>query len=89
MNSGLTFFTSGSSPIAITSSAVTRTRLPARSPPACRLVWPGNATTVPSENAPRNPASSAPRKPSPYESSTTTEMMPHEMPSIDNAARKR
>ena len=43
MNSGLTFFTSGSSPIASTSSAVTRTRLPARSPPACRLVWPGNA----------------------------------------------
>ena len=42
MNSGLTFLTSGSSPIAITSSTVTRTRLPARSPPACRLVCPGN-----------------------------------------------
>ena len=89
MNSGLTFFTSGSSPMASTSSGVTRTRLPARSPPACRLVWPGKVTTVPSENAPRKPASSAPRKPSPYARSTTTEMMPHEMPSIDSAARKR
>jgi hypothetical protein len=52
MNSGLMFFTSGISPIVSTSSTVTRTRLPARSPPAWRLVWPGNDTTVPSENAP-------------------------------------
>ena len=29
---------------------------PARSPPACRLVWPGQTTTTPLLNAPLNPA---------------------------------
>ena len=35
------------------------------------------------------PAISAERNPSPYASSTTTETMPHEMPSIDSAARNQ
>ena len=35
--------------------SMTRTRLPARSPPACRLVCPSIVITVPSENAPLKP----------------------------------
>ena len=88
-SSGLMFLTSGNCAIWCTSSIFTRMRRPARSPPACALVWPGHATFTPSPNALAKPCASASRKPLPYASSITTETMPHEMPTIDRNARKR
>ena len=88
-SSGLMFLTSGSIAIWCTSSIFTRMRRPARSPPACELVWPGHATLTPSPNALANPRASASRNPLPYASSMTTDTMPHEMPIIESMARKR
>ena len=89
MNSGLT-----SSPAAArdasTSSSVTRTRLPARSPPACRLVWPGPRDRRRRRRTRRGSRRRARRgSRCRRRAASTTETMPHEMPSIDSAARKR
>src|SRR5215217_7584331 len=88
-SSGLANRTSGISLTACASSIVRRTRLPARSPPACMLVCPGHRITTPEPNALEKPRLSAPWNPLPYDRSMTTETMPQEMPSIDSPARKR
>ena len=53
--SGLTYFTNPCSATSGTSSTFRRIRRPARSPPACMLVWPPRSTPTPSEKALRKP----------------------------------
>src|SRR5262245_11244352 len=74
--------------IASRSERSKRTRRPARSPPACSLVWPGHATTALLPNA-LKAVVRMPRKPEPYAISTVTATMPHTMPSIVSALRVR
>src|SRR6185503_9567684 len=81
--------TSGASTRTASRSAFSkRTRRPARSPPACSLVCPGQATTAELPKA-LKPRTRATRKPPPYDMRRATATMPQAMPSMVSRLRVR